>query len=127
MDTTANMLTALVNAQRVGKERAALPYSKFSEQLLQLLQDKGMIASYRVQEGPISKLIVTLAYDDERPVLTGVRRVSSPGRKQYARVSSIPYSSRGGGFFVVSTSAGLRDDRAARKEKIGGEIVCEIW
>ena len=84
MDPIADMLTTIINAQRVKKKRVAIPYSKFKEDLLNLLQRKGLIAKVRVQDSPKSKLVVTLKYDNqEMPVIHGVRRKSKPGRRIY--------------------------------------------
>ncbi|MEX0649920.1 MAG: 30S ribosomal protein S8 [Candidatus Andersenbacteria bacterium] len=127
MDTVANMLTSLVNAQRADKKRVAVPYSAFNHRLLQMLQEKGFIASVRVQESPRSKLVVTLLYDDRTPKISGVKRLSSPGRRWYAAHNEIPYSYQGFGMIVLSTSQGLVDQDRARREKIGGELVCAIW
>lgn len=127
MDPIADMLTTLLNAQRVGKKRVAVPYSTFKKSLLEFLQQKGMIASFRVQDSAIQKLIVTLKYEDEQPAIHGVRRFSKPGSRYYASSTDIPYTYQGIGFVVVSTSAGLKDEKQARKEKIGGELICAIW
>lgn len=127
MDPIANMLTTLVNGQRAGKQRVALPYSRYKESLLTLLKAKGRIGSVRVQEGVKPKLIVALAYAEHRPALTGGRRLSKPGRRQYADSARLPYPKHGGGFYIVSTSQGLMDESKARREGMGGELVCEIW
>lgn len=128
MDTVANMLTALVNAQRVGKKRVALPYSRFQKSLLEFLQQQGLVAKVRVQESPRAKLVVTLAYDEhEEPKIAGAKRLSSPGRRYYAGSDEIPFSYQGFGTIVVSTSEGLLDDVSARKRGLGGELVCAIW
>lgn len=128
MDPIADMLTTLLNAQRVQKKRVALPYSRFKEELLALLQAKKIIGSYRVQESPIAKLVVTLAYDEwQQPHLNGVRRLSKPGGRVYVQKTDIPYSRDGAGLVVVSTSQGLMIDKEARKAKLGGEVICEIW
>jgi small subunit ribosomal protein S8 len=127
MDTIGNMLTTLVNAQRARKKRVAVPYSAYKKELLALLADKGVIAGVRVQESPKARLVVTLAYDDQRPRLTGAKRISRPGRKMYARHNEIPYTYQGYGFIVLSTSKGVMDEAKARREKTGGELVCAIW
>lgn len=128
MDTIANMLTTIINAQRVGKQRVALPYSKFKESLAQLLQSKGLVAAVRVQEGPRSKLVVTLAYQDETiPRISGVKRLSTPGRRLYAQQQDIPRPLTEAGSIIISTSQGLMDDATARRNGVGGELVCEIW
>lgn len=128
MDTIANMLTTIINAQRVGKQRVALPYSKFKESLAELLQSKGLVAAVRVQEGPRAKLVVTLAYENETiPRISGVKRLSTPGRRLYVQREAIPRPLTESGSIIVSTSQGLMDDTAARRNGVGGELVCEIW
>lgn len=122
------MLTTIINAQRVKKARVAIPYSRFKEQVLNFLQSKGYIAKVRLQDSPKAKLVVTLKYDNmEKAAIQGVRRKSKPGRRIYVDHTSIPYSYDGMGLFLISTSGGIMDDVEARKKKIGGELVCEIW
>lgn len=127
MDPIANMLTSLLNAQRVAKKRVAIPYSRFKASLLALLQTKGLVAKVRLQEGAHPKLIVSLAYDASRPRLHGARRVSTPGRRIYVTARKIPYVYDGAGVAVISTSQGLLDDQQARRRKLGGELVCTVW
>jgi small subunit ribosomal protein S8 len=128
MDTIANMLITLINGQRTGKQRVAVPYSKAKESLAKLLQEKGLISSIRVQEGVRAKIVITLAYNkDGQPVISGVKRLSTPGQRRYVRSAEIPYSLDGTGYVVISTSKGLMDDKEARKNGMGGELVCEIW
>ena len=128
MDTTANMLTAIINAQRVRKQRVALPYSKFREALAELFKTKGLVSAVRVQEGPLPKLIVTLTYSKAGQArISGVKRLSKPGLRVYAPHQSIPRSVNTAGSVIVSTSHGLMDDKAARQKGLGGELVCEVW
>ena len=128
MDNIANMLTAITNAQAVGKTRVAVPHSRFKENLAELLKEKGLIAASRIQEGPRPKLILTLKYrDDGTPTITGIRRISTPGTRRYAKSTTIPYSFDGTGHIILSTPQGLMDDRTARKHGLGGELVCEVW
>ncbi len=128
MDTIANMLTSILNAQRVNKKRVAIPHSRFKESFAKLLQEKGLVAAMRVQEGPQPKLIVTLAYTDQGTArISGLRRLSRPGKRIYVNSEQIPYVLDGIGMAIVSTSQGLMDDRRARKLGVGGELVCEIW
>jgi len=129
MDSIANMLTSLLNAQRVGKTRVAVPYSRFKEQLALLLQKRGLVATVRVGDEPRPELVITLAYDKEsgEPVLQGVKRLSTPGRRQYANTRQLPYPVQVQGAIVVSTAQGLMVDAEARKLGIGGELVCEVW
>jgi len=127
MDTVGNMLTALVNGARVGKERIAVPYSGFNERLVRLMQEKGMVDKVRVQEGVKAKLVITLAYEDGRPKLQRAKRVSKPGNKIYAGKDNLPWRAGRTGFYILSTSKGLMDEVRARREGVGGELVCEVW
>ncbi len=129
MDSIANMLTSLMNAQRLGKARVVVPYSRFKEDLARLLQNKGLVATVRVQEEGVRQLVIILAYDKEtgESRLQGVRRLSTPGRRRYAKQWEVPYPIQSQGAVVVSTSQGLMDDGQARKSGLGGELVCEVW
>jgi small subunit ribosomal protein S8 len=126
MDTVADMLNGLVNAQQVGKERFAVPHSRFKEQLARLLQEKGIVADVRVQSGPHPKLIITLAYDAGQPRVRAVKRLSRPGRRLYVKTDEIPWGTKDVSTFIVSTPQGLMDDRGARAAGLGGELICEV-
>lgn len=128
MDPIANTITSLINAQRAGKKRTIVPFSKVTRELLTLLVQKGAISHIRVQDGPKATLVVTLAYQDNgSPRLRGVKRISKPGQRIYAGAARMPYSYDRIGFVVVSTSKGLMDEVQARRQHIGGELVCAIW
>lgn len=127
MDTIGDMLTAIINAQRVGKKRVVMPYSQFKLKLAELLQQKKMLAKVRAEEGEKATLVLTLAYDAEQLGVKGVKRLSKPGQRRYVAYNRIPYSQQGMGMVVISTSQGLMDGRAARKSKLGGELICEVW
>lgn len=128
MDTVGNMLTTIVNAQRVRKERVALPYSRLNEKLVELLVAQKRLATFRVQEGTPAKLIVTLQYDPTSlPGIRGVRRISRPGARHYVSREDLPYPTHGEGFYVVSTPQGLMSETQARKSGLGGELIGEIW
>jgi small subunit ribosomal protein S8 len=127
MDTIANMLTSLLNAQKVGKPRIYVPYSRFSEALAHLLRDKGYVAKVDVKEEMPKRLVITLLYKEGKPVLTHVRRLSKLGRRRYVKHTEIPYAADGYGLVLLSTSQGVMDDSKARKEALGGELICEIW
>jgi len=122
------MITSLLNAQRAGKKRVAIPYSRFKKALLDMLISKEMISHVRVQEGVQAKLIVTLAYNEAgEGRIRGVRRLSKPGRRVYVGSNEMPFAYNGIGFVIVSTPQGLLDESRARREKIGGELICAIW
>ena len=128
MDTISNMLNSLVNAQKVGKKRVAVPYSTFKKSLLEALQQEGFVGKTRLQEGPRPKLVVALQYDDKgRPAINGIDRLSRPGRRWYASHTEIPFKYAGYGKIIISTSSGLVSDKKARQESLGGELICAIW
>jgi small subunit ribosomal protein S8 len=128
MDTVANMLTAIVNAQRVKKERVAVPYSRLNEKLATLLADQKRVATFRVQEGEKAKLVITLKYGGEEEAgIRGARRISRPGARHYVSREKLPYPTHGDGFYVVSTNQGLMSEKAARKAGLGGELMGEVW
>lgn len=127
MDTVANLLTTLVNAQRVGKERVAVPHSQLKEQLVKLLQEKGAVRSVRVQGTHKPKLVVTLAYNEFRQgKIRQAHRISVPGRRRYVGRHRIPWRVGQSGFYIISTSAGLMDGETARQRGLGGEVICDI-
>lgn len=101
MDAIANMMTTLVNAQRVKKERVAIPHSAFKERLARFLQEKNLIDAMRVQEGTKPKLILTLKYADGRGKVESVRRISKPGYRQYIGYQDLPYMAGRPGCYVL--------------------------
>lgn len=128
MDTVSNMLVALVNAQQVGKPRVLVPYSHFNKDLLDVFQKQGFIAGVR-EEGEIKKkLMVTLHTNQKMETrLHGITRISRPGGRVYVSHQNIPYPRQGNALIYISTSKGLMDGVKARRERLGGEIVCEVW
>ncbi len=106
-----------------------LPYSKFKHSLGKVLMQEGWVKTVDVKEEDSFKfLVVVLKYDETgAPVITGIKRVSKPGQRIYADKTKVPRVMGGIGTTIVSTSKGLMTDRIARKEKVGGEIVCQVW
>ena len=106
-----------------------MPYSKFKHNLARLLVAEGWLREVFVRESTGKKMLgLGLKYSaDTRPVISGLSRVSRPGRRVYAGFSEIPRSRSGLGMTIVSTSKGLMTDRQARIEKLGGEVVAQIW
>jgi small subunit ribosomal protein S8 len=128
MDSVANTLTTVLNGQRVGKERVAVPYAKFTKNLLDFLKKEELIGDVRIQESPISKLIVSLSYNEKGvPKISGAKRISKPGRRVYAGGKNLPYTQQDQGMIIVSTPEGLMDEKHARGKGIGGELICAIW
>lgn len=128
MDTVANILQTILNGQRAQKKRVAVPYSRFTEQLLSFMKEQGFIGDVRTQESPRAKLIVSLGYSDTgKPNINGITRISKPGRRMYAGSKHLPYTHQDAGMIIVSTSAGLMDEKHARGKSLGGELICAIW
>ncbi|HEX6300701.1 MAG TPA: 30S ribosomal protein S8 [Acidimicrobiia bacterium] len=128
-DPIADMLTRIRNAVAVGHERVTMPASKLKVNIARILADEGFIDRYEVVEnGHRSELELVLRYAERRrPAIEGLKRVSRPGHRVYAGAKDLPRVQGGLGVAVVSTSQGLMPDREARKRRLGGEIVCEVW
>ncbi len=128
-DPIADMLTRVRNAAAVGHKTVVLPSSKMKESLAEILVSEGYIDRYEVKEAGAGKqLTLVMRYGDRRnPAITGLTRVSKPGHRIYRGASEIPRVQGGLGVAVVSTSQGLLPDREARRRRLGGEIVCEVW
>ncbi len=128
MDPIANFLTSLRNAYLARKQQVAVPHSRIKAQLAGLLADAGFVDKVKVEgEVPHKKIIISLAYYDQLPALTKVRRMSKPSVRVYAKAGQIPLALSGRGLTILSTSKGLMTDRTARKAGLGGEIICQIW
>ena len=128
-DPIADMLTRIRNANMVSHETVEVPTSKLKVELAKLLKSEGFIADYKVDDSAkFSKIVITLKYDEkQKPVITNLQRVSTPGLKTYSKSKNLPKVLGGMGVAVISTSKGLMSDRKARKENIGGEILCYVW
>lgn len=128
-DPISDMLTRIRNAYQRRKTDILVPYSNFKHGLAQVLVDSGWLDRLEVRDGVQPKVLVLgLKYDATgAPVITQINRVSRPGQRIYRRNSEIPKVMGGLGTIVVSTSKGVMTDAAARRQKIGGEIICEIW
>lgn len=128
-DPISDLLNRLRNAMRAGHERVDVPASRLKEDLVRVLAEEGYVASFRrVEEAGRPLLRIGLKYDSEgEPVVGGLERVSRPGRRVYAASKEIPEVLGGLGISIVSTSRGIRTGRQARDERLGGEILCNVW
>ena len=128
-DPIADMLTRIRNANIVSHEKVEVPSSKLKIELAKLLKEEGFIAEYSVKEvGKFKVLEITLKYDEKhKPVISKLQRVSRPGLRTYCKAQNLPKILGGMGVAIVSTSKGLLTDRKARKENVGGEILCYIY
>jgi small subunit ribosomal protein S8 len=128
-DPIADMLTRIRNAVAVGHERVNIPASKTKEALARVLASEGFIDRYEVKQAdPGSELMLVLRYGERRaPVIQGLRRISKPGHRVYKAAANIQRVQGGLGVAIVSTSQGLMPDREARRRRLGGEIMAEVW
>lgn len=128
-DPVADFLTRIRNAQRMGHESLSLPASRLKEHIAKVLVEEGYVVSTRREEdGKQGILHVELKYFDAgTPVITELKRVSRPGRRVYVQVGDIPRVKNGLGVAILSTSKGVVVDRDARRNGVGGELLCTIW
>ena len=128
-DPIADMLTRIRNANQVYHTTVEMPSSKLKVQLAKLLKEEGYITDYEVKdEGKFKVLVITLKYDvQNKPIITKLERVSKPGLRSYSKAKNLPKVLGGMGIAVVSTSKGLLTDRKARKENLGGEVLCYVY
>jgi small subunit ribosomal protein S8 len=130
-DPIADMLTRLRNANTAMHDTVKMPSSKLKESLAVVLEKEGYISGFEVKpstRGPGDELEIKLKYDTDRNrTIAGIRRVSKPGLRIYARADRMPRVLGGLGVAVLSTSKGLMSDREARKRHVGGEVLCYVW
>ncbi len=127
-DPIADLIIRIKNALLARKKEVSLPYSKIKHSIAQILESEGYVQAVSVREGtPFSELVVTLKYVGKLPAVNGVKRLSTPGRRLYSSAYSIPRTLNGYGITILSTSKGVMTDTAARKQNIGGELLCQIW
>ncbi len=130
-DPIADMLTRIRNANVAMHDDVAMPSSKQKEALAALLQSEGYIGAFEVEDPsdrPEKVLRIQMKYSPERErVISGLKRVSKPGLRVYSKSDEVPRVLGGLGISVLSTSQGLMTDREARKRRVGGEILCQVW
>ncbi len=130
MDTIADMLARIRNAQRAGHDSVIIPYSKFKKGVLQVMLDAGYIKTYEAikGEGPCTNLVVQLKYLRNRvPVIKEINRVSKPGCRIYSAIEDLRGYYNNFGTVILSTSRGVMSDVQARSMNVGGEVVCKIF
>ena len=127
-DPIADTLTRIRNANMVKHESVSMPHSNLKEELIKVLQKEGYVGSYVVEEKDNFKFInLTLKYHNSQSVITGLKRVSKPGLRVYSKAKNMPRVFDGMGIAVISTSKGLMTEKAARANKLGGEVLCYVW
>jgi small subunit ribosomal protein S8 len=131
-DPIADMLTRLRNANQAYHDTVTMPYSKLKAGVAEILQQEGYIGSWKVEEptaGVVGKsLVVSLKYGPNRErSIAGIRRISKPGLRVYAKATSLPKVLGGLGVAIISTSTGLLTDRQAKQKGVGGEVLAYVW
>ncbi len=125
-DPIADMLTRIRNGQSANKVDVAMPASKVKAAIAQVMKDEGFIVDYNVDGATKAEMTVTLKYFEGRPVIDDLKRISRPGLRIYKNKDELPKVLNGLGVAIISTSAGLMTDRAARAAGHGGEVICTI-
>ncbi|MFP4127868.1 MAG: 30S ribosomal protein S8 [Desulfonatronovibrio sp.] len=124
VDPIADMLTRIRNSHMALHKKVSIPLSKTKAAIVDILAREGFIRGYEIEDKVIN---IDLKYIDSSPVIKGMNRVSKPGRKVYVPVKEIPFVRNGLGICIVSTSKGILEGSEARKQHVGGELICEIW
>lgn len=126
-DPISDFLTRFKNAARAGNEEFTAPYSKIKADIAEILKQEGYLWKYEVITGERTELKVSPKFVDGRPVLTDLKRVSKPGRRQYVGSQEIPRVLSGLGIAILSTSKGVMSGASAKRQKLGGEILANVW
>jgi small subunit ribosomal protein S8 len=128
-DPIADMLTRIRNAAMIKAEKVDIPASRMKLDIAKIMKEEGFIRAYKILKDKKQGILrITLKYtQDSGPVISGLKRISKPGRRVYVDKDAIPVVLAGVGISVLSTSRGVLGDKACRREKVGGEVLCHIW
>ena len=127
-DTIADMLTRIRNANQMRYKEVEVPASKIKIEIARILKEEGFISDYKIKKSNVQDILVLyLKYSDKERVITGLKRISKPGLRVYAKASEIPTVLSGLGIAIISTSKGMMTDKDARKNSLGGEVLAYIW
>jgi len=130
-DPIADLLTRVRNAARARHQKVAVPWSRLKENIVKILIEEGYLKEskkVKAAEGGGEDLVIQLKFDREnRPIITGLKRVSSPGRRVYVGAKGLTPVRKGLGIHVLSTPKGILVDREAQKANVGGELLCSVW
>lgn len=135
MDPISNMLTSVRNASAKRKERVDVPFSNIKANIVKVLKDEGFISNYKVLDPKTDKTLdrrgvirIALKYtQNKKPVIIGIRRSSRPGLRIYRPYTEIPRVRAAFGVTIISTSKGILTGEQAKKERVGGEVLCQVW
>ena len=127
-DPIADIIIRIKNAYMARHTTVEVPFSKIKKSIADILVEEGYVSSSVIKEGtPFNTLVLTLKYVGRLPVINDVKRLSKPGRRLYAPSKQLPRALGGYGITILSTSRGVMTDKKARKENIGGELLCQVW
>ncbi len=128
-DPIGDMLTRIRNASSARHEKVLVPKSRLKVRIAEVLREEGFIKDFVVhQDGVQGAITIVLKYSaDREPAISDIKRVSKPGLRRYVATDSIPKVLNGMGIAILSTSKGVMVDREARKQKVGGELICTVW
>jgi len=127
-DPIADMLTRIRNACSAKLPVVNVPASNLKQEIARVLKEKGFIKKYVVvEDGKQGMIKMLLRYTDGVPAIQGIQRVSRPGLRRYSNVETLPKVLNGLGYAILSTSQGVMTDHEARKQKVGGEVLCKVW
>ena len=127
-DPIADMLTRIRNANQAKHEVVEMPASRLKLEILEVLKNEGYITEYeKIEDGKQGVIKVTLKYVNKERVIKGIKRISKPGLRVYAKSTELPQVLNGLGVAIISTSNGVMTDREARKSKLGGEVIAFVW
>lgn len=127
-DPIADMLTRIKNAILARHNELEVPHSKVKEAIVKILAANGYLESYEVvAKSPQSVIVMKPKYFGKTPAITDLKRISKPGQRRYFSVKYIPRALGGYGLTIVSTSKGLLTDKEAKKQNLGGEVMCQVW
>jgi len=124
MDPISDLIIRIKNASAVNKETVAMPVSNLKRIIASVLKEKGFISDFEIKD---NSLDIVLKYDDGKSVIHDMKRISKPGRRLYSKTNALKSFKGGLGCRIISTSAGVMTDYEARKRKLGGEVLFEIW
>ena len=127
-DPITDLLNQIRNAQAVGKTEILVPTSKIKKEIANLLSKEGFVGEIKNgMKGKMKALKITLKYENDLPAIAGLKRVSKPGQRIYEGFAEIKRVKGGFGIAIVSTPKGLMTNKEARKQKLGGEVICQVW
>ena len=127
-DPIADMLTRIRNANQERHETVKVPGSKMKIKIAEILKAEGFIKDFTIEEDGVKKtIVITFKYNGNERVITGLKRISKPGLRIYAKVDEVPKVLNGLGIAILSTSKGVMTDKEARAQKVGGEVIAYVW